>query len=76
MSRLCAGNDLNKSRGIMRLRGLLLRFLGVFLLFQCAAYAADEPDTRLLRQPAVSKDHLAFVWAGDIWVSDRDGGRQ
>jgi tricorn protease len=75
MSRLCAGNDLNKSWGVMQLRGMLLRFLGVFLLFPCAAaYAADEPGTRLLRQPAVSKDHLAFVYAGDIWVSDRDGG--
>ncbi|MGB6354763.1 MAG: PDZ domain-containing protein [Steroidobacteraceae bacterium] len=27
-----------------------------------------------MRQPAVSKDHLAFVYGGDIWVSDRDGG--
>ncbi len=37
--------------------------------------AADAWETRLLRQPAVSKDHLAFVYAGDIWVSDRDGQR-
>src|SRR6202012_318137 len=33
----------------------------------------EDPQTRLLRQPAVSKDHLAFVYGGDIWVSDRDG---
>jgi tricorn protease len=37
------------------------------------ALAANDPPTRLLRQPTVSKDHLAFVYAGDIWVSDRDG---
>lgn len=43
-------------------------------MFHCfAATAADDPETRLLRQPAVSKDRLAFVYAGDIWVSDRDG---
>lgn len=36
--------------------------------------AADSPETLLLRQPAVSKDHLAFAYAGDIWISDRDGG--
>jgi tricorn protease len=59
----------------MQQRGLVLQFLSLFLLWQCgAANAADETDTRLLRQPAVSKDHLAFVYGGDIWVSDRDGG--
>jgi tricorn protease len=39
-----------------------------------AVHAAEETQTRLLRQPAVSKDHLAFVYGGDIWLSDRDGG--
>ena len=53
------------------------RFLGtacaVALLCKCFALpAAQDSPTRLLRQPAVSKDHLAFVYGGDIWVSDRD----
>lgn len=30
-------------------------------------------ETRLLKQGAISKDHIAFVYGGDIWVSDRDG---
>jgi tricorn protease len=60
----------------MQLRGLLLQFLSFSLLMLWgAANAADAPDTRLLRQPAVSKDHLAFVYGGDIWISDRDGSR-
>ncbi|MFZ8387983.1 hypothetical protein ACO1MC_14375, partial [Staphylococcus aureus] len=25
------------------------------------------------RQPALSNDHLAFVYAGDLWLADRDG---
>lgn len=37
-----------------------------------AAKAADL--TLMLRQPAVSKDHLAFVYAGDLWLADRNGG--
>jgi tricorn protease len=37
------------------------------------AASAAEP-TLMLRQPAVSKDHLAFVYAGDLWLADRDGG--
>jgi tricorn protease len=58
----------------MKLPGYGLRILGLFVLLNTGALAADEPDTRLLRQPSVSKDHLAFVYGGDIWVSDRDGG--
>jgi tricorn protease len=41
-------------------------------LILASASAAAEP-TRLLSHPAVSADHLAFVYAGDLWLSDRDG---
>ena len=34
--------------------------------------AAAEP-TLLLRQPTISADHLAFTYAGDIWIASRDG---
>lgn len=40
------------------------------------AQAMDGPsttDTRLLEQPAMSATHLAFVYAGDLWVANRDG---
>ncbi len=30
-------------------------------------------QTRLLSDPAVSDSHLAFAYAGDLWVADRDG---
>jgi tricorn protease len=33
----------------------------------------DPADTRLLEQPAISASSLAFVYAGDIWVANRDG---
>jgi tricorn protease len=33
----------------------------------------DVRDTRLLRSPALSAQHLAFVYAGDIWIAGRDG---
>jgi tricorn protease len=62
------------------------RFLAVLI---CAAAiffapakitrAADAPagsasgTTLLLSQPSVSADRLAFVYGGDIWVSDRQG---
>ena len=33
----------------------------------------DDPETLLLRGPAVSKDHVAFVYANDVWVCDIGG---
>ena len=58
----------------MRLEEFWKQTIVVALLCRCVVlHAAEDAPTRLLRQPAVSKDHLAFVYGGDIWVSDRDG---
>lgn len=39
-----------------------------------AAHAGAQVDARMFRQPAVSATHIAFVYAGDIWVVPRQGG--
>ena len=39
-----------------------------------AASGIDVADTRMLAQPALSAEHVAFVYAGDVWVAARDGG--
>jgi len=31
-------------------------------------------DARMMREPAVSATQIAFVYAGDIWLADKDGG--
>lgn len=39
--------------------------------------AADDPapgSTRMLRMPTVSATHVAFAYAGNIWIVDRSGG--
>ncbi len=33
----------------------------------------NQDHSLLLRQPAVSSQHLAFLYAGDLWVAERDG---
>ena len=54
--------------------GAVLSAVALLLLLSLpSAAVADDDATRLLRQPAVSADHLAFVFAGDLWVADRDG---
>jgi tricorn protease len=35
--------------------------------------ALSAEPTLMLRQPAVSQNHLAFVYAGDLWLADRNG---
>jgi len=46
---------------------------GFLLILFNATVLADQ--TMLLREPVLSEDHLAFVYAGDIWVAKTDGGQ-
>ena len=50
----------------------VLAFLCV-LVFATLAHGVDINDTRLLAQPAISKNHIAFIYAGDLWIADLDG---
>jgi tricorn protease len=43
------------------------------VLFVSAARAADVHDTRLLTDPAISADRIAFAYANDLWVANLDG---
>jgi len=45
----------------------------VAALCAAAALAVDINDTRLLTDPAVSRDHIAFAYANDLWVANLDG---
>ncbi len=54
-------------------RVLSAAVLPLMLAASSPGRAAGEEPTLLLRQPTVSDDHVAFVYAGDLWVADRDG---
>ena len=43
------------------------------LLFCTVAAATLTAQTRLLSHPAISAEHIAFAYAGDLWVAGRDG---
>ena len=43
------------------------------LAFPLMAGAIDTHDTRMLSQPAISADHIAFIYAEDLWVAGADG---
>jgi tricorn protease len=46
-------------------------FVGGFNAFSTVVLASEE--TLLLWQPDITKKNIAFIYAGDIWVADRDG---
>src|SRR5438094_2630447 len=46
--------------------------LALCALSAAAAYAADEP--LLLQKPTLSKTHIVFAYAGDLWSVPREGG--
>ncbi len=43
------------------------------VVFAATSLAQEQAPTRMLGHPAVSADHIAFTYAGDIWLADRDG---
>lgn len=51
----------------------LLTALATGLFIATAALAVNTTDTRLLTEPAVSRDHIAFSYANDIWIANLDG---
>src|SRR6516225_5219127 len=55
---------------------MLPKCLTTLLLLSLAVpvQAADQQKPLLLQRPAVSKTHVAFCFAGDLWVVPRAGG--
>src|SRR6478736_1545946 len=45
-----------------------------FFVLLCASSAGFAQGTRLLRHPTVSRDSVAFEYAGDLWIVPRSGG--
>ncbi len=54
---------------IAMLKKSLLLLAGIFII---SAIMASE--TRLLRQPAVNENHIAFAYGGNIWITGLYGG--
>ncbi|MDZ4793634.1 MAG: PDZ domain-containing protein [Bacteroidota bacterium] len=52
--------------------------LPLFVFLCClpaSLFAIDPTDTRMLAQPAISATHIAFIYAEDLWVANKDGSQ-
>ncbi len=54
-------------------RSIILVSLVLLPLVVTPAAAVDVQNTRLLSAPALSERHVAFVYAGDLWIAERAG---
>ena len=52
----------------------MLRAILLSVMIVVALPAGDPSGARLLRQPDISRDRIAFIYAGDLWTALRTGG--
>ncbi|MFM9910155.1 MAG: PDZ domain-containing protein [Chitinophagaceae bacterium] len=52
---------------------LLLVFSITMIISPRLVYAIDPTDTRMMAQPTVSATQVAFVYAEDLWIANKDG---
>ncbi|WP_430409621.1 S41 family peptidase [Kordia sp.] len=45
----------------------------ICITFSSQSSAQNVKDTRLMTNPAISKNKIAFIYAEDLWVANRDG---
>lgn len=56
----------------MKIVRTLLLF-SVLLVWATTLFGINTKDTRMMRQPAISANHIAFIYAEDLWVANLDG---
>ena len=52
---------------------LLLSIIFFISVFPGLSFGIDSKDTRMLSQPAISQNHIAFIYAEDLWIANLDG---
>ncbi len=55
------------------LKLLILNLKTLVFSISLVMVATAQAQTLLMRQPALSDDHLAFVYGGDIWIAGANG---
>ena len=59
----------------MRKSSGIAAWIITLLIASGAASGIDPNDTKMMEQPAISQDHIAFIYAHDLWVANSDGSQ-
>ncbi len=57
------------------MKKLLTAIVFAALFSPAFLFAINTKDTRMLSQPAISEKHIAFIYAEDLWIANRDGSQ-
>ena len=60
------------------MKNLSIRFFAGFILLmfsQLPVSGIDTKNTRMMSQPAISANHIAFIYAEDLWIANADGSQ-
>lgn len=57
----------------MKINKKFTTFIFILSILPLFAFSQISKDTRLLSQPAISANHIAFIYAEDLWVANKDG---
>ena len=52
---------------------VILSLVLLLTLIPVNSFGINTNDTRMLAQPAISTDHIAFIYAEDLWIANTDG---
>src|SRR5690242_7054452 len=55
------------------MKNFLVRLFPIIALFSCVL-SAHAAGPLLMQTPTLSKTHIAFAYAGDLWLVPREGG--
>lgn len=56
-----------------RVSGYFMVLLALLAVTTDSLSGIDTKNTRMMSQPAISRDHIAFIYAEDLWVANSDG---
>lgn len=54
-------------------KSIIFSIVGLLISILCSSRPLSAQGTRLLRNPAISAENIAFAYAGDIWLANLDG---
>ena len=52
---------------------LTISLLYLLAIIPVKSFGINTKDTRMLAQPAISANHVAFIYAEDLWIANSDG---
>lgn len=62
-----------KTNFMKNIKQLFTLVIAGIALFQLQVHAQNTKDTRLVHTPAISQNNIAFIYAEDLWIADKEG---